>query len=169
MLVALAQAALLHDENMESGIKKFDAVLAGRLETAAQASPLEILGNQLLVPAQCRFRNIERSIKKFDAAIAGHRETAAQARSSLALLGAVRSMSCLPLHFRCVQAGLHEWCASNSCKHNRMHLHLCIKAYGRALIDSCVCCCAGGQAGLQPVPQLRCPGAGHPRARALGV
>lgn len=40
VLVALAQASLLHQENKESGIKKFDAALAGRLETAAQARPV---------------------------------------------------------------------------------------------------------------------------------
>ena len=38
VLVALAQAALLHEENKEAGIKKYDAALAGRLEKAAQAS-----------------------------------------------------------------------------------------------------------------------------------
>jgi ATP-dependent DNA ligase len=37
VLVALAQAALLHEENKEAGIKKYDAALAGRLEKAAQA------------------------------------------------------------------------------------------------------------------------------------
>jgi hypothetical protein len=37
VLVALAQASLLHEENKEQGIKKYDAALAGRLETAAQA------------------------------------------------------------------------------------------------------------------------------------
>jgi hypothetical protein len=38
VLVALAQAALLHEENKEQGVKKYDAALAGRLEMAAQAS-----------------------------------------------------------------------------------------------------------------------------------